>query len=414
MSDITLPEAAASGEPSSLTPAADAPPQWTAVFSLSFGVFGLVTAEFLPVSLLTPMAAELGVSNGAVGQAITATAAVAAIAGPLLVLFSGRLDRRDIVWTLMALLVASSVVAAYATDITTLLAARALLGFALGGFWAMMAALALRLVPSALVPRAISIIIMGVSLATVFAAPLGAFLGELWGWRATFLAASALGALALAIQLVALPRLPSAASPGLASFRAALSRRSVLIGLGTVILVISGHFAGFTFVRPFLEEIPRLEIATISLALLAFGIGGFAGNVAGGAVAARSPALAVAGCSFLVALATLALILFGALGPVAFAATVLWGFAFGAFPVSVSIWNARAAPDLAESAGALLSASFQVAIASGAVLGGLLIDGTGPRGVMVYATLAVLAGASAMLVLGRAVERRRATQDALG
>ena len=135
--------------------AADAPPAWMAVVSLAMGVFGLLTAEYLPASLLTPMAADLGVSNGAVGQAITATAVVAAFAGPLVVLFSGRLDRQKIVWGLMGMLVFSCILSAYASNITVLLIARGLLGFALGSFWAMMAALALRLLRPDNVPSAI-------------------------------------------------------------------------------------------------------------------------------------------------------------------------------------------------------------------------------------------------------------------
>ncbi|KQO69730.1 transporter [Methylobacterium sp. Leaf87] len=378
---------------------------WPAVFSLSFGVFGLVTAEFLPVSLLTPMAAELGVSNGAVGQAMTATAAVAAIAGPLLVLGSGRLDRRSIVWTLMALLAVSSLLTAFATGIAMLLVARAVLGFALGGFWAMMTSLALRLVPPPDVPRAISIIVMGVSLATVAAAPLGAALGAFWGWRLTFLAVSGLGVASLLVQLIALPKMPSAGAPGIATFRAALSLRAVLIGIATVVIVVSGHFAGFTFIRPFLEIVPRFSVAAISMTLLSFGIGGFLGNVVAGIIAARSPAWAVGSSALLMGAATLALALLGSSPAVSFLATTLWGFAFGGFPVSTSIWNARAAPGLAESAGALFSSSFQIAIASGAVIGGLLVDGTGPTGVIVYACVAVVLGAAVMLTMGRALER---------
>jgi predicted MFS family arabinose efflux permease len=388
-------------------PAAASHAAWLAVLSLAFGAFGLVTAEFLPVSLLTPMAVELGVSNGMVGQAVTATAVIAAIAGPLLVLGTGRLDRQKIVWGLMGMLVLSNVLSAYAPNITILLIARALLGFALGSFWAMMAALALRLVPADKVPRAISIIIMGISVATVFAAPLGAFLGELWGWRATFLAAAGIGAVALVVQMLTLPSLPATSAPGLASFKAALSCRSVAIGLATSLLVISGHFAGFTFIRPFLEEVPRLEVSTVSLALLVFGLGGFLGNFAGGAIAERSPAWAVASASLLIAGVTLALSVFGTIAGVAFTATALWGFAFGAFPVSISIWNARAAPDHAESAGALLSSIFQVAIATGAVLGGLIIDRSGSEGVIVYVIFAALAGASVMFISGRAEERKR-------
>jgi DHA1 family purine ribonucleoside efflux pump-like MFS transporter len=287
---------------------------WPAVFSLAFGAFGLVTAELLPVSILTPMATELDASNGEVGQAVTATAIIAAFAGPLIVLGSGRIDRRVIVWALMALLIVSSVLSAFATSVEFLLLARGILGFALGGYWAMMTALALRLVPSEQMPRAVSIILMGVSLATVFAAPLAAALGELWGWRATFFAVAGIGIVSLLLQFTVLPGLPSTGGADLASFRAALSRRAVLIGIGTAIVVVSGHFAGFTFIRPFLEVVPKLSISTISLALLAFGVGGFLGNVVAGAIAARSPALAVGGSSLLIAAAALALVLQGHAG----------------------------------------------------------------------------------------------------
>ena len=377
------------------------PASWLAVLSLAFGAFGLVTAEFLPISLLTPIATELGVSKGVVGQAITATAAVAAIAGPSLVLMSGKLDRQKLVFGLTAMLIISNVLSAYASSILILIAARAMLGFALGSFWAMMAALALRLVPADEVPRAISIIIMGISLATVFATPLGTFLGGLWGWRATFLAASGIGLVALAIQILTLPKLPPMAAPGLNSFKAALSRRSVAIGFGTAFLVVSGHFAGFTFIRPFLEEVTRLDISTVSLALLVFGLGGFLGNFAGGVIAERNPAWAVALFSLLIASAAFALSLFGTVAGVAFVATALWGVAFGGFPVAISIWNARAAPDHAESAGALLASIFQVAIATGAAIGGLIIEGFGSTGAILYTASATLTGAMVILGLKR-------------
>lgn len=90
--------------------------------------------------------------------------------------------------------------------------------------------------------------------------------------------------------------------------------------------------------------------------------------------------------------------LLGAVAGVAFTATALWGFAFGSFPVAISIWNARAAPDHAESAGALLASIFQVAIATGSGLGGLIIDGFGSTGVTLYAASAALIGA--MVILG--------------
>ncbi|WP_017957051.1 MFS transporter [Rhizobium leguminosarum] len=113
------------------------------------------------------------------------------------------------------------------------------------------------------------------------------------------------------------------------------------IGFGTAFLVVSGHFAGFTFIRPFLEEVTRLDISTVSLALLVFGLGGFLGNFAGGVIAERNPAWAVALFSLLIASAAFALSLFGTVAGVAFVATALWGVAFGGFSVAISIWNPK-------------------------------------------------------------------------
>jgi predicted MFS family arabinose efflux permease len=115
-------------------------PAWGAVVSLALGVFGLVTAEFLPASLLTRLAQDLGVSEGAAGQAVTATAVVGAISAPTMAIITRRLDRRLVMWILSVLLIVSNLVAAFASSLTMLLLARVVLGVALGGFWSMSAA----------------------------------------------------------------------------------------------------------------------------------------------------------------------------------------------------------------------------------------------------------------------------------
>ncbi|HEY0291172.1 MAG TPA: MFS transporter [Hansschlegelia sp.] len=381
---------------------------WGAIVSLTLGVFGLVTAEFLPASLLTPIAGDLGVSVGTAGQAVTATAIVAAVAGPGIVIGTGRIDRRMVVWGLTLLLVLSNVLAATATSFWALLAARVGLGVALGGVWSLAAALAFRLVPAHSLPRAMSIIFTGVSAATVCAAPLGAYLGDLWGWRSTFMVAGGIGILALAVQLLTFPRLPATDAPGLGTFVLLLRRPRIRIMLITVIFMISGHFAGFTYVRPFLEQTPRLDVQTISLVLLAFGVGGFFGNLAGGMVAERSAKFAVVLGALLLAVAAFALLAYGASEGVAFTATAVWGFAFGALPVGAQTWTTQSAPDHAESAGALLVTTFQIAIATGAVVGGLLVDGFGPAGAIGYCAVAVLLGGLAMLAFARSGGRTAA------
>lgn len=393
MSDYT----AASAEDATTTAAA----HWPAVVSLSLGVFALVTAEFLPASILTPMANDLAISNGLAGQAVTATAVVGAIAGPAIVVGTSRYDRRLILWGLTALLIVSNALAAAASNLPVLLFSRILLGISLGGFWAMSAALALRLVPPALMPRAMAIIFTGVSLATVCAAPVGAWIGDRWGWRVAFVVADVVAVAALAAQLVTVPRLPATDRATFSTFLLLLKRPRVQSVLLIVALVVSAHFAAFTYVRPFLEQVPRMDVDTISLALLAFGIGGFFGNLVGGFLAERSERTAVAFASALIATAALVLVLLGVSIGLSGTATALWGFAFGALPVGVQTWITRAAPDHAESAGGLLLTAFQIAIASGAVLGGVLVDGFGPRGPIGYCALAAGLACLTALANGR-------------
>jgi predicted MFS family arabinose efflux permease len=352
-------------------------------------------------SLLTPIAADLGVSAGAAGQAVTATALTGTFAGIFMPILTRDYDRRRVMWALTSLLVISGVIAALSTDLTTLLAARLLLGIGIGGFWSMMAAMAMRLVPEHLLPRALSIVFTGVSVATISAAPIGAYLGNLFGWRTVFALSAAIGALTLLIQLVTLPKLPPQSKPNLRTLFDLLRRPSVRLVVATILISISGHFAGFTYVRPFLEQVPALKIEIISLALLGYGIGGFFGNLVGAAITTRSAQVSVIVGSGLIALTAFALVAFGTSPWAAGVGVAIWGFAFGAIPVGAQTWIVRAAPDQPEGASGIIVAAFQIAIASGAVLGGLLEDHLGPTGVIGYCGITTLLGALLVLSFAR-------------
>jgi predicted MFS family arabinose efflux permease len=293
---------------------------------------------------------------------------------------------------LTVLLVLSNAMAATAQSLPMLLAARVLLGVALGGFWSMAAALTMRLVPGPLFARAMSVILTGVSFATVCAAPVGAYMGELWGWRSAFVAAGAVSVFALGVQLLSLPALPPRDRPSLRVLASLLARGNVRVALLAVLLVISGHFAGFTYIRPLMEDVTHLPVAAISAILLGYGIGGFFGNFAGGFVAQRSERLAVVLGGAAIAALALTLLVAGGSPLVTAGAVVLWGFAFGAFPVGFQTWITRAAPDQAEAAGGLLVAAFQIAIASGAIGGGVLVDHIGALGGPAFAAATLTLG----------------------
>jgi DHA1 family purine ribonucleoside efflux pump-like MFS transporter len=237
-----------------------------------------------------------------------------------------------------------------------------------------------------------SVILTGVSFATVCAAPLGAYMGELWGWRSAFAAAGVVSLITLAAQIFTIPALPPKDNPSLRTLFELLRRTHVRIALLAVLLVISGHFAGFTYIRPLMEHVTHLSVGTISAALLAYGIAGFFGNFAGGFLAERSERLAIACGGALIAALAATLWAAGAVAAVAVVSIALWGFAFGAFPIGFQTWIVRAAPDQAEGAGGLLVAAFQIAIASGAFGGGILVDHIGALGGPVFATVALTLG----------------------
>ncbi|MCM5682367.1 MFS transporter [Schlegelella sp. S2-27] len=368
------------------------PAHWPAVASLALGVFALVTAEFLPASLLTAMAADLGVSAGAAGQAVTATALVGAVAAPSIPLLTRSYDRRLVLLALTVLLVLSNALSVTASSLPVLLVARVMLGIALGGFWSMAGALAMRLVPENLFARAMSIVLTGVSVATVCAAPIGAWMGDLWGWRSAFVAAGAVSMITLVAQFFTLPALPPRDNPNLRVLGELLARPGVRMALLAVLLVISGHFAGFTYIRPLMEDVTHLSVSAISAVLLGYGIGGFFGNFAGGWIAERSERRAIVFGGALIAALAASLLVAGSSTVVTAVAVSLWGFAFGAFPVGFQTWIVRAAPDQAEGAGGLLVAAFQIAIASGAIGGGLLVDHIGALGGPAFAVAALALG----------------------
>jgi predicted MFS family arabinose efflux permease len=356
-------------------------PSWAAVGSLALGVFSLVTAEFLPASLLTPIAADFRISEGAAGQTVTATAAFALLSSLLVTAVIRNLDRRIVLLGFTILLLISNFIAAFALNLPMLLIGRVLLGVGLGGFWSMSAALTMRLVPEASVPRALSIIFSGVSAATIFAAPLGIYLGHLYGWRTVFLMAAGLSAITLIAQVATLPRMPALGSAGLGTLVELLRRRGVAVGIICTMLVFAGHFAFFTYLRPFLEFTMGAGITMISSVLLGFGVANLLGTLLAGFLLERSLRATLASVPLVMAVFCACLATFNSALWLDVVLITLWGMAFGAVPVAWSTWLTRTIPDEAESAGGLLVAAVQVAIMIGAAGGGAIYDFMGATAV---------------------------------
>ncbi|WP_431277939.1 MFS transporter [Leifsonia poae] len=380
---------------------------WGGVVALMIGVFALVTSEFLPASLLSPIASGLGVSEGVAGQAVTATALIGTIAGPTVGLLFPHLDRRTLLVGLALLAAVSNLLVAVAPEFWLLLIARMLLGVAIAGFWSMAVAVAAQLVAPEHLGRAMMIVNTGVSLATIVAVPLGAFLGALWDWRAVFVLVAVVSVLAAGVQLILLPSVAAATGSGVRTLLAALRSPVMIVGLVGIALLAGGHFAGFTYIRLGSADIPGLSAGGLAVLLAAYGIGGFVGNIVAGIVADRRLRLALVVMPAILGVAVTLFALLPNVVPLAFASVVLWGFAFGGVPTLVQTWAARVEPDRMEAAGGLVVAAFQIAIALGAAAGGALVDGAGVKDALVAGGIAAILGG---VLLGSARRRGTATE----
>ncbi|MGQ6246831.1 MFS transporter [Serratia sp. IR-2025] len=350
---------------------------WLATFAIGLSTFTVVTAEMLPVGLLTPIVSTLNASIGRAGLLISLPALFAALFAPLVVLGARRTDRRSLLIVFLLLLIAANLLAAAATSMALLFAARILLGFCIGGIWAIAGGLAERLVPPASVGLALSVIFGGVAAASVLGVPLGVFLGEALGWRMAFLAVAVLAALTLLLLLCVLPPLPVTQAVSWRSFTAQRANRRLLLGLLLTFLLVAGHFMAYTFVRPLLQTVAGIESRWVGALLFAYGVAGIVGNFIAGQAAAKRLRRTLALIALGLALAVLLLPLLGRAPLSGGAFLLLWGIAYGGVSVSLMAWMLKAAPDAVEVASSLYIALFNMAISCGSLAGGLVVDAGG-------------------------------------
>ncbi|KLD66920.1 MFS transporter [Luteibacter rhizovicinus] len=363
---------------------------WLAVAAVTLAAFAFVTTEFLPIGLLPQITRELHLKTGIGGLMVTTTGLVAAIAAPLTTLLAGRVDRRRVLLLLSVLLMAANIVAASATGFATMLIARALLGIALGGFWAVALAAAGRLVRPEQAALATATMFAGITFATIIGVPLGTLIGSVASWRYAFLATGALVLVALIAQFFLLPRLPSDTVVKTTDFGTLLRRPSSRLSLIMMAVVIAAHFTAYTYIAPFLIERAGFDEHGITAVLLGFGVVGFIGNFVAPKAIAKDLRGSLAGTMLLLGATIFALPLLGMSHIAASADILLWGMAYGALPVALSVWVSRYAGDHPEASSALFVMTYQLAIAAGSFVGGRVVDSAGVVPALVVGGVAVV------------------------
>ena len=368
---------------------------WGAVLSMALCVAVLIALEFMPVSLLTPMAEGLHATEGQTGQAISISGLFAVAASMIITTAAGTLNRKWVLVAMTAVMLISLMLVAAAPSFSVLMLGRALLGICIGGFWALATAVIMRLVPESEVPRALALMYGGQAIAAAFAAPVGSYLGGILGWRAVFWALTPIVAINLVWHVIALPSLPALQRQDFRTMFGLLKRPYFLRGLVASMLSWGAAFTMFTYLRPFLEQVTGADVTMLSILLLALGCAGLvgtwgAGRFLSGSVAPflKVPTLVMGGC-------TLGLLLLGGSVVAAGGFMALWGAMNTAMSVIWMTWMSQNVHDAPEAAGSLMVAAIQAAILLGAVVGGLLLDG-----LSIFATFA---GSVALAAVGIAV-----------
>ena len=386
--------------------AADAQAAWGGVFAMTLCVFTLIASEFMPVSLLTPIAGALQVTEGMAGQGIAISGAFAVLTSLFISALAGSMNRKTLLLALTGVMGLSGAVVALAPNYFLYMAGRALLGVVVGGFWSMSAATAMRLVPIRQVPRALAVFNSGNALATVVAAPLGAYLGLIVSWRGAFLCLVPVSLVALAWQWRSLPSMPVAArgqnARDVFSIFKLFRNPVVTLGMLAVGTFFMGQFTLFTYVRPFLETVTQVEVGTLPLILLVIGATGFIGTLLISTALGRGFYQTLTAIPLLMAAIALALIAFGSQAASVLALLGVWGLLATAAPVGWWAWVPRTFPGDAEAGGGLMVAVIQLAIAIGSTVGGLLFDMSGFQSTFAVSAALLLLSAYLAFLASRA------------
>ena len=375
---------------------------WGGIFAMTLCVFVLIASEFMPVSLLPPLARDLGVTEGLAGQGNAISGALAVLTSLFLSRLAGNINRKHLLLGMTLLMALSGMIIAFAPNYLVYMTGRALIGIAIGGFWSMSAATAIRLVPQHQVSRALAIFNGGNALATVVAAPLGSYLGTTIGWRGAFLCLVPVAIVAFLWQRFSLPDMYGNKNTASRASVFGLFRQPVVsIGLLACGLFFMGQFALFTYVRPFLETVTHVTPSGLSLILLTIGVAGFVGTLLVALVLNAALYLTLIAIPLLMAVIAGVLILTGHSVWIVSLLLGFWGMLATAAPTGWWTWIARTLPEDAEAGGGLMVAVIQLSIALGSTAGGLVFDHSGWQSTFALSGMLLLGAVVLTLLLSR-------------
>lgn len=350
---------------------------WLPVIGLMFSAFIFNTSEFIPIGLLSGIAADFGISESAAGMLITVYAWVVAIASLPLMLVFAKTENKRLMLSIVGLFVISHIASGFAANYNMLMISRMGVACSHAIFWSIVTPLAVKVAPEGKGATALSMVVSGSSFAMIVGLPLGRTIGLLVGWRTAFLIIAVIAAVIFCILAAVLKKVPSDSSFSLRKLPA-LIKSPALLGIFLLTLVtITGHFTAYSYIEPFLGQVSGFSNTGITLILALFGVVGIIGSIIFSRQYDRNPRpfllLAVAGlCLFLLLLHP------ASFNPVTTVLLcILWGFAINSFNLTFQTEIIRNAPDGTSVAMSIYSGIYNIGIGTGALIGGSVCSGIG-------------------------------------
>ncbi|ASV84719.1 sugar (and other) transporter family protein [Ochrobactrum quorumnocens] len=382
-----------------------------ALIALTIAAYAIGTTEFVIVGLLPTVASDLHITLPLAGLIVSVYALGVTFGAPILTALTGRLERKPLLLGLMALFIAGNMVAASAPSYEILMIGRVLSAFAHGVFFSVGATIAADLVPENKRGSAIAMMFMGLTVAIVTGVPLGTWIGQNFGWRATFWAVSAIGLVALVGIAALLPRTLQKAEPAsLLDQLRVLGSGRLLIVYGMTALGYGGTFVTFTYLTPILQDITGFSEGSVSYILMFYGIAIAIGNIVGGRISNDNPVRALT-VLFVLQAIVLVLFSFSAVSPHFTLITLAaLGFLQFANVPGLQLYVVQLAkehrPGAVDVASALNIAAFNLGIALGAWLGGLVVESQLGLIATPWVGAILVGGALVLTILSGVLDRR--------
>ncbi|MFS3929445.1 MFS transporter [Priestia flexa] len=353
-----------------------------ALLALAISAFGIGTTEFVPVGLLSSISNDLSISITLAGLLISGYAIGVSIGAPVLTALTSKVNRKTLLMALMVVFIVGNATAAMSTSFSLLLIARFITAFSHGIFFSIGSTIAADLVPQHKRASAIAFMFTGLTVATVTGVPLGTFIGQTFGWRATFGAVALLGVIGIIASAILIPNNLKEAPP--ASFKEQvkiLKNGPLLLAFAITALGYGGTFVAFTYLTPLLENVTGFSAKWVSIILLVYGVAVAIGNTVGGKAANKSPLKALFWMFIFQAIVLIVLSFTAPFKAVGLITIFLMGlFAFMNVPgLQILVVNLaeKYVPSAVNVASALNIAAFNIGIAIGAFVGGVIVDSIG-------------------------------------